>query len=188
MKTSVIVAIVAITIGIFATSLGVGGAHAQQSPCQSNPDPVDASDPSIIVTAPASGATVTSPVHVAGQARVFEATVSLTLFDANGDEITSTTTNAAEGQVLSAFSTDVSFSVTSDTPACLWVFESSAKDGSPVNVVQVPLTLRATGLPPTGSGGPTSAVPMLGWLIAGLAFAGTGLIAAGRLGKRVTSE
>lgn len=181
MKTSVIVAIVTITIGIFAPSLGVGSAGAQQNVCQPNPSPVDASDPSIIVTAPASGATVTSPVHVAGQARVFDATVSLTLFDANGDEIVSTTTNAAEGQTLSAFSTDVSFTVTSDTPACLWVFESSARDGSPVNVVQVPLTLRPTGLPPTGSGGPANAAPVLGWLIAGLALAGAALVAAGRL-------
>jgi hypothetical protein len=183
MKTAIIASAV-LAIAIFAATLSAGGAGAQQNICQPNPDPVDASDPSIIVTAPASGATVTSPVHVAGQARVFEATVSLTLYDAGGSEITSTTTNAAEGQVLSAFSADVSFTVTSDTPACLWVFEVSARDGSPVNVVQVPLTLRATGLPPTGSSGPTDAVPMLGWLIAGLALAGAGLVAAGRLGTR----
>jgi hypothetical protein len=159
-----------------------GGANAQ-APCQTNPDPVDATDPSVIVSEPASGASVASPLHVEGQARVFEATVSLALYDADGDEITSATTNAAEGQVLSAFSTGVPFTVTSDTPACLWVFEASAQDGSPVNVVQVPLTLKATTLPPTGTG-PADGRETLGWLIAALALGGISLLCAGRLATR----
>jgi hypothetical protein len=180
-----------IAAALFALTLAAvplaGPAHAQQGACQTNPDPVDAADPSVIVDAPTSGATVTSPLHVEGQARVFEAVVSLALYDADGDEIVATTTMSAEGQVLSDFSTDVAFSVTADTPACLWVYEVSAKDGSPVNVVQVPLTLRAAGttLPPTGSGGATDAAPYALFAIAAaLSIAGAGLVGAGRLVAR----
>jgi len=169
---------------LIATVFSANGTSAQSNVCQSNPSPVDAADPSIIVTAPAANAAVTSPIHVTGQARVFEAVVSLTLFDAAGDEIVSTTAMAAEGQTLSPFSTDVAFSVTSDTPACLWVFESSARDGSPVNVVQIPLSLRpAGGLPETGSGGSTAPASFV-WLAVALAIAGAGLMGSGALARR----
>jgi hypothetical protein len=185
MKVSMVGAtLLAVLIGALATAAGAGGVSAQANVCQSNPSPVDAADPSIIVTAPATNAAVTSPIHVTGQARVFEAAVSLTLFDAAGDEIVSTTTMAAEGQTLSPFSTDVAFSVTSDTPACLWVFESSAQDGSPINVVQIPISLRpAGGLPETGSGGSTAPASVV-WLVAALAITGAGLIGASALAHR----
>ena len=178
-------AVLAILVGVSAGALSPAGAQAK-SFCQANPSPVDATDPSIIVTSPTADASVASPIHVTGQARVFEATVSLKLFDATGTELVSTTTNAAEGQTLSPFSVDVAFSVTSDTPACLWVFEASARDGEPVNVVQIPLTLRPAGLPPTGTGGQTESGPVLAWLVAGLAVAGAGLTGAGWLGRRRT--
>ena len=176
MKATLFALVLSISVGAFA-ALGAPGAQAQQNVCKPNPSPVDSSDPSIIVTAPAAGASVSSPIHVAGQARVFEATVSLTLYDANGAEIVSTTTNAAEGQVLSAFSTDVAFSVATPASACLWVFEVSARDGSPVNVVQVPLTLSAAGLPSTGSGGEGSSGRPIVWLFGGLAVAGVAVAA-----------
>lgn len=182
MKTAMLT--LAFLIALAFAFVAPGGASAQAS-CQTNPSPVDGADPSIIVSAPLAGESATSPLRVTGQARVFEATVSLTLYDADGVEITSTTTNAAEGQVLSDFSTDMPFSVTTSTPACLWVFESSARDGSPVNVVQVPLTLSPVGgLPPTGTGAAADAAPMLGWLIAGLALVGVILIGAGKLAMR----
>lgn len=163
------------------TTMSSAGVHAQQNVCQPNPSPVDPADPSVIVASPAANDSVTSPVHVAGQARVFEANVSLTLFDASGAELVSTFTTAAEGQTLSPFSTDVTFSVTSSTPACLWVFETSAQDGSPVNVVQVPLTLLPPGLPATGAAAQTASSSLPWWLAAGLGIAGAGLLGGGWL-------
>ncbi len=168
-------------IGALAT-VGTPGAHAQQSACKPNPSPVNASDPSIIVTAPAAGASASSPIRVTGQARVFEATVSLTLYDGSGAEIASTTTNAAEGQVLSPFSTDVSYTGATLASACLWVFEASARDGSPVNVVQIPLG--AAGLPTTGSGGRGDLGHSIAWLFGGLTVAGAALAAGGWLAFR----
>jgi hypothetical protein len=164
---------------LIGVTTGLPVAHAQQNVCEANPSPVDASDPSVVVAEPAANAGVSSPLHVEGQARVFEATVSLTLYDEDGDEIAAGTTNAAEGGVLSDFSTDLPFTAATNTPACLWVFEVSAQDGSPVNVVQVPLTLNATGLPPTGSGPEATStalsavVVVLG--ITGLTLAGAAL-------------
>jgi hypothetical protein len=168
-------------LGVLAASLllGAGATQAQTSPCQTNPDPVDAADPSVVVSSPTANASVTSPLTVTGQARVFEATVSLALYDAGGNEIATATTMAAEGGVLSDFSGSITFSVTASTPACLWVFEASAEDGRPVNVVQVPLTLTTStgGLPSTGTGPEGSA--SLAWMLTAAAAAGVGLLGAG---------
>jgi hypothetical protein len=46
-----------------------------------------------------------------------------------------------EGQVLAAFSEAIAFSVSQETLACIWVYESSARDGEPIHVVQIPVTL-----------------------------------------------
>lgn len=114
------------------------------SVCQANPGPPDAADPSIVVAAPAAGDRVSNPVAVSGMARVFEATVSLSLKGADGSAIADGTVQSEEAApVLSPFSGTLPFTVTANTPACLWVFEASARDGSPVNVVQVPVTLLA---------------------------------------------
>jgi len=183
MKATLLALVLSIFVGAFA-ALGAPGAQAQQNVCKPNPSPVSASDPSIIVTAPTAGAAVSGSLHIAGQARVFEATVSITLYDANGAEIVSTTTNAAEGQVLSPFSKDLAFLVAAPVPACLWVFEVSARDGSPVNVVQIPLTLGAAGLPSTGSGGLGSSGHPVAWLFGGLAVAGAAVAAGAWLASR----
>jgi hypothetical protein len=173
--------------GVLAASLllGAGATQAQTNPCQTNPSPVDSADPSVVVSAPTANASVTSPLTVTGQARVFEATVSLALYDASGNEIASTTTMAAEGGVLSDFTGSITFSVTASTPACLWVFEASAQDGSPTNVVQVPLTLTTGtgGLPSTGTGPDGSS--SLAWVLAAAAAAGAGLLGAGWAYRRM---
>jgi len=176
-------ALLAVILGAFA-AFGAPGAQAQQNACKPNPSPVNASDPSIIVAAPTAGTSVANPIHVTGQARVFEATVSIKLFDANGAELVSTTTNAAEGGTLSPFSTDVAFAVTSGTPACLWVFEASARDGAPTNVVQIPLTLGAASLPSTGTGGGGGSGQLSAWLVSGLVVAGAGLAVGAWLMRR----
>jgi hypothetical protein len=142
----------------------------------------------MIVDSPAAGATVTSPLTVTGQARVFEANVVLTLFDASGNEIATTNGLAAEGGVLSPFSIDITFSVSADTEACLWVYESSAQDGSPINVVQVPLTLSAAlspaAAPTTGTGGADDSSVPPAVLLAGLAAVAIALIATGAFVRR----
>jgi hypothetical protein len=108
--------------------------------CQTNPSP--ATSDQTVVSQPQPGAQVTSPVTVSGQINAFEAQFNIALKDAAGNDI-ATVPNvfSSQGQTLAPFSTTVPFTVASQTPACLWVFDLSAKDGSPVQVVQVPITL-----------------------------------------------
>ncbi len=109
------------------------------SVCLNNPSPATADV--VRVDTPSSGDLVMSPVTVSGQIAAFEATFRITIFDATGSQIADQIGMSAEGQVLSAFSEDVTFSVSDETPACLWVYENSAQNGEPIHVIQVPIRL-----------------------------------------------
>ena len=147
-------------LALFVAALALAqGASAGTGACPENPSPPNPADPSMILDVPAEGATVTSPVTVRGKARVFEAHVSITIYDANGNQLADTFTTAAEaGPVLSPFTTTVPFSISATQQGCVRVWEASAQDGSPRNVVQHEVTLSpgVTGLPSTGSGGPAA--------------------------------
>jgi hypothetical protein len=110
--------------------------------CGPNPSPPDPADPAIRVWEPVPGVHTAGPLRVSGLARVFEANVRFDLRDAAGRVIAGGFTTAQEaGPALAPFDGSLPFSVTAQTPACLWVFEESAEDGRPLHVVQVPLTL-----------------------------------------------
>ena len=99
--------------------------------------------PAIVVQSPAIGASVSSPVTVKGTANVFEATVSLRILDSAGREIARTFTTATCGTgCRGRYSKSVRFSVSSEQPGTIEVFEESAEDGRPINVVTIPVTLR----------------------------------------------
>ena len=131
----------AMTAGLLAfTSAVPGTVHANQA-CPANPSPPDAADPSMILSEPAEGATVTSPVSISGLARVFEANVRITIYSASGMVLEDTFTTAAEaGPALAPFDADVPFTVLSEQAGCI-LWEESAADGSPRNVVQVEVNL-----------------------------------------------
>ena len=98
--------------------------------------------PAITVRSPVIGAQVTSPVTVSGTADVFEATVSVRILDSAGHEIARTFTTASCGTGCRGdYSVTVSYSVPRTQPGTIEVFESSAKDGQPVNVQLIPVTL-----------------------------------------------
>jgi hypothetical protein len=98
--------------------------------------------PAIVVVTPVIGQTVSSPVSVAGTANVFEATVSLRILDADGNEIAREFTTATCGTGCRGdYSTKLKFDVDSEQAGTIEVFEESAKDGSHINVVSIPVTL-----------------------------------------------
>ena len=109
--------------------------------CKTNPSPVNPAEPNIIVRSPEQGAVVTSPLVISGQARVFEAQFNVTLYGELGGVIAETTGMTEQGQVLSPFEVELTFAVSREQPACLWVYDLSAKDGSRMDVVQVPIAL-----------------------------------------------
>jgi len=123
--------------------------------CPTNPSPPDPADPSIIVAEPRAADRLTSPFQVSGQARVFEANVRVTLYDATGTALVDTFTTAAEaGPALAPFAVDIAFTSGAEQAGCLRVFEESAADGSPRNLVQVEVVLAGSIAPPlTGTGG-----------------------------------
>ena len=164
MKYLLLLAVASVVIALLAACKSGGGAHitpgatvtpspAGESPtptqqvnvCRPNPDPAAAD--MAVVDSPRPGASVSSPVTISGRMNAFEAQFNITIFDAAGGKIADVPARSAQGQVLSPFSEDVFFSVTGETPACVWVYDLSSKDGSPINVVQVPVTLKPGGQP-----------------------------------------
>jgi len=118
--------------------------------CKANPSPVNPADPNIIVRSPEPGTVVRSPLRITGLARVFEAQFNVTLYGELGGVIAETTGMAEQGQELSPFEVELTFAVGREQPACLWVYDLSAEDGSRRDVVQVPIAL-APPLQPTPS-------------------------------------
>ena len=116
-------------------------ATAEPEVCQTNPDP--ATPEFQVIDQPSVGDTVTSPVTISGRVLAFEATYQIGIFDAGGNPIVETFGTAGPGEagVLAPFSIDVAFDVDEATPACIWVYEASARDGSPIHVGQIPVTL-----------------------------------------------
>jgi hypothetical protein len=97
--------------------------------------------PPVLVESPIIGARVGNPVTIAGTANVFEATVSIRIRDAEGDVIANTFTTATCGTGCRGdYSASVAYSVERDQQGTIEVFESSAKDGSPLFLVSIPVT------------------------------------------------
>jgi hypothetical protein len=113
---------------------------AMGSICGANPDPATSSE--AVITAPLANAQLSSPLVVSGTIAAFEAVFQISIKDAAGNDIVTQSGMASEGQTLAPFGESVPFTVTAQTPACVWVFQISAMDGvSPVNVTQIPVTL-----------------------------------------------
>jgi Immunoglobulin-like domain of bacterial spore germination/Sporulation and spore germination len=100
--------------------------------------------PLILVESPAIGERVSSPATISGTADVFEAVVSIVILDEAGETIASTFTMATCGTgCRGTFTTDVRYDVASTQLGTVRVFEVSAMDGSPIHVVDIPVTLTA---------------------------------------------
>jgi germination protein M len=98
--------------------------------------------PPIMVDAPSPGAEVTSPVTVTGSANVFEATVSIRILNADGEEIASAFTTATCGTGCRGdYTADVEFEVAGRQSGTIEVFEQSMEDGSDLFTVSIPVTL-----------------------------------------------
>ena len=98
--------------------------------------------PAITVQNPVIGEQLSSPVTVSGTADVFEAVVSVRILDSAGNQIARTFSTASCGTgCRGGYSIPVSYTVTRAEPGTIEVFESSPKNGQPVNVQLIPVTL-----------------------------------------------
>jgi len=99
--------------------------------------------PAILVESPLAFESVTSPLRVTGTANTFEATFSYELTDTDGlivDENFVTATSGTGTRGTFDFTTKP-YTVPFDGVGALIVFEHSAKDGSRINLVEIPLRM-----------------------------------------------
>jgi germination protein M len=99
--------------------------------------------PPVFVDAPAWGEPVTSPVQVRGLSNVFEAVSQVMLTDDDGlplfeDSVMATCGTGCWGE----WEIDIPYSLDREQFGALIVWESSARDGSQVNVREYPIFLR----------------------------------------------
>ena len=99
--------------------------------------------PAVLVESPLSFESVASPLRVTGTANTFEATFNYELADTDGlivDENFVTATSGTGTRGTFDFTT-APFTVPFDGVGSLIVFELSAKDGSRINLVEIPLRM-----------------------------------------------
>ena len=145
--------LVLLSVSGAACGLGVGdvtsaltpssSASPTGSPSPSGGEPTgDEPKASIVVRTPQPGDEVVSPVTIAGTADVFEATVSIVILDESGQELAATFATATCGTgCRGRYSAEVSFFTETRQSGTITVFESSAEDGTPRNLVTIPVVL-----------------------------------------------
>jgi hypothetical protein len=96
--------------------------------------------PAILVESPTVGDTVSSPMRITGTANTFEAAFTITITDWDGKVIVEKNATATSGTgTRGTFDVSVPFTWSLYPRGALTVSESSAKDGSTINVVEIPL-------------------------------------------------
>jgi hypothetical protein len=82
-----------------------------------------------------------SPIVVRGFSRTFEGAVSLRLTDADGEVLAARTAQGGSVDGFAFFDSYLRFTLAEEITGTLEVFEVSAKDGSEINKVSIPLVL-----------------------------------------------
>lgn len=99
--------------------------------------------PAIFVESVAVGDVVSSPLTITGTANTFEATFQARIVTGAGELLTEQVVTATSGTgTRGTFEATLTFEVAEETPGRLVVFEYSARDGSPINVVEIPILLQ----------------------------------------------
>jgi len=112
----------------------------------------EAVTPAIFVEAPELLTTVRSPIRIRGTANTFEATFNYALYDENDNLLAENFVTATSGTgTRGRFNETIDYELNETGRGTLIVYEASAKDGSWINVVAIPLYLRATVEPPTAT-------------------------------------
>lgn len=98
--------------------------------------------PAILVETPTPGQTIAGTVRLTGTSNVFEAVFLAEIRDANGTTIAKKVVKSTSGTgTRGTYDVTIPFSVSKTQMGSLVVYEASAKDGSPINVVKIALKL-----------------------------------------------
>ncbi len=117
----------------------IGGEGIIVSPSVDRSD-LESALPPILLEAPLPKQKIASPVRIAGTANVFEARFRARIEDADGTVLADKPVTAASGTgTRGAFDSRVKFVKPTHANGALVVYERSAKDGSEINVVRIPV-------------------------------------------------
>jgi hypothetical protein len=98
--------------------------------------------PAILVESPAWGGVLREGSTMRGSANVFEATFQIELKDSAGFKVFQSTVTASSGTgTRGDWAANATLGSSSSKKGVLTVFDASAKDGKPENVVNIPVTL-----------------------------------------------
>lgn len=104
--------------------------------------------PAIFIDSPAWGATAQSPLLVSGIANVFEAQFRIELLDSSGNSLADASAMATCGTgCWGEFAERIVYTIAETQWGTLRIYEPSAKDGSPTNVVEYRVRLTPTDQP-----------------------------------------
>jgi hypothetical protein len=118
----------------------IGGEGVVVSPPVTRATFADNTLPAILVESPAPWQQVSSPLRMTGMSNTFEATLNYEIVDQAGLIVEEGFATATAGTgTWGTFDVTIPFDVTREGIGALIVFESSAKDGSRINLVEIPL-------------------------------------------------
>lgn len=96
--------------------------------------------PAILVETPAFGDTVSGPLQASGTANVFEATFQIEILDDAGNQLAHQVVTATSGSGMrGTFDVTIPFEVSEPGSGTVVAYELSAKDGSRINEVRIPV-------------------------------------------------
>jgi germination protein M len=99
--------------------------------------------PAILLESPAPGDVVSSPIQLRGTSNTFEATMQIELIDASGTVIYEDFATATSGTGdRGTFDVTIDVEIEQEGMGTIVLFESSAQDGSRINIVEIPVDLR----------------------------------------------
>ncbi len=126
--------------------LGVAGYVWYQKMTVPSSENVLGEEANITVSLPKSGDKIGLPLIVEGQARVFENVVNFRLRDENGKILAEgyTTANAPDIGQFGSFRGELMYAAEKDGKGIVEVFDYSAKDGSEIDKVTIPVTYTKT--------------------------------------------
>lgn len=98
--------------------------------------------PAILLESPLPGDTLMNPFEITGTANTFEAVFRVALIDVSGAQLHDDSVMATSGTgTRGTFAQTINFGGAKHGLGTLKVYEPSAKDGSEINVVTIPVTL-----------------------------------------------
>jgi germination protein M len=99
--------------------------------------------PAILIESPTPGQEVRSPIQLSGTSNTFEANMQIEIFDAAGNELYRDFATATSGTgTRGTFDLSIDLDIQTEGLGTIVMFESSAQDGSRINIVEIPVDFR----------------------------------------------